>query len=123
MAGSGNDRQKLFSRIFLGAVVLVLAGGMLLYLVPSMPGNGGDAPADAVATVGDQNITSTEILQRLNEVEQRNPTPYAKMLEPTYIRQILNECWRASGRHSPEQLRIGRRVYGRWYERHRLAGQ
>jgi peptidyl-prolyl cis-trans isomerase D len=91
MAGSGNDRQKLFSRIFLGAVVLVLAGGMLLYLVPSMPGNGGDAPADAVATVGDQNITSTEIMQRLNEVEQRNPTPYAKMLEPTYIRQILNE--------------------------------
>jgi peptidyl-prolyl cis-trans isomerase D len=91
MAGSGNDRQKLFSRIFLGAVVLVLAGGMLLYLVPSMPGNGGDTPADAVATVGDQNITSAEILQRLNEVEQRNPTPYAKMLEPTYIRQILNE--------------------------------
>jgi hypothetical protein len=35
-----------------------------------------------------------------------------------YVRQILNECWRASGRHSPEQLRIGRRVYGHWWARH-----
>ena len=40
MAGAGNDRQQLFSRIFLGAIVLVLAGGMLLYLVPTMPGTG-----------------------------------------------------------------------------------
>ena len=40
---ASEDRQQLFSRILLGAVVLVLAGGMLLYLVPSMPGNGSDA--------------------------------------------------------------------------------
>jgi peptidyl-prolyl cis-trans isomerase D len=90
MAGSGNDRQKLFSRIFLGAVVLVLAGGMLLYLVPSVPGTS-DAPADAVATVGDQTISSTEILQRLNEVEQRNPSPQFKMMEGFYMQQILRE--------------------------------
>ena len=44
MAGSGNTQQKTFSRILLGAVVLVLAGGMLLYLVPSMPGNGAMRP-------------------------------------------------------------------------------
>ena len=49
MAGSGNTQQKTFSRILLGAVVLVLTGGMLLYLVPSMPGNGGDAPAGAAS--------------------------------------------------------------------------
>ena len=80
MAGSGNDRQKTFSRILLGAVVLVLAGGMLLYLVPSMPGTG-DSPADAVATVGDQTVTTTEIRQRLSEYEQRNPNPNSKMME------------------------------------------
>jgi peptidyl-prolyl cis-trans isomerase D len=90
MAGSGSDRQKVLSRILLGAVVLVLAGGMLLYLVPSMPGTG-DAPADAVATVGDQNVTTTEIRQRLSEYEQRNPSPNSKMLEGYYVRQILNE--------------------------------
>ena len=90
MAGSGSDRQKTLSRILLGAVVLVLAGGMLLYLVPSMPGTG-DAPTDAVATVGDQNVTTTEIRQRLSEYEQRNPSPNSKMLEGYYVRQILNE--------------------------------
>ena len=32
MAGSSDNTQKLFSRIFLGVVVLALSGGMLLYL-------------------------------------------------------------------------------------------
>lgn len=29
-----------------------------------------------------------------------------------WIRRTLNECWRASGNHSPQQLRVGRRCYG-----------
>jgi peptidyl-prolyl cis-trans isomerase D len=90
MAGSGSDRQKLFSRILLGAVVLVLAGGMLLYLVPSMPGTG-DAPADAIATVGDQTVSTAEVRQRLSEYEQRSPTPNFKMMESFYARQILKD--------------------------------
>ena len=91
MAGSGNTQQKTFSRILLGAVVLVLAGGMLLYLVPSMPGNGGDAPADAVATVGGETVTANDVRQRLSEYEQRSPSPQFKMMEAYYARQILNE--------------------------------
>jgi peptidyl-prolyl cis-trans isomerase D len=55
-----------------------------------MPGTG-DAPADAVATVGDQTVSTTEIRQRLSEYEQRNPNPNFKMMEPYYVRQILNE--------------------------------
>jgi len=90
MAGSGEDRQKLFSRILLGAVVLVLAGGMLLYLVPSMPGTA-DVPADAVATVGDQTVSTIEIQQRLNEYEQRSPGGNFRMMERFYARQVLNE--------------------------------
>ena len=31
-----------------------------------------------------------------------------------WVQQIMNECWRAYGRHSPEQWRIGRRVYSPW---------
>jgi peptidyl-prolyl cis-trans isomerase D len=88
MAGASNDRQQLFSRILLGAVVLVLAGGMLLYLVPSMPGTG-DAAPDAVATVGDETVTMAEVRQQLQEIQQRNQVP--KQLESLYARQILNQ--------------------------------
>ena len=28
-----------------------------------------------------------------------------------WVQQILRDCWRASARHSPEQRRIGRRIY------------
>src|SRR6202795_560944 len=88
MAGASNDRQQLFSRILLGAVVLVLAGGMLLYLVPSMPGTG-DAAPDTVATVGDETVTMAEVRQQLQEIQQRNQVP--KQLESLYARQILNQ--------------------------------
>ena len=90
MAGAGNERQKLFSRILLGAVVLVLAGGMLLYLVPSMP-NTQEASTDSVAKVGDEVVSVAEVRQQLSEVEQRNPTPNFKMLEPIYAQQILKQ--------------------------------
>jgi DNA invertase Pin-like site-specific DNA recombinase len=35
-----------------------------------------------------------------------------------WVRGVLNECWRASGRHSPKALRIGRKVYGNGGQRH-----
>jgi peptidyl-prolyl cis-trans isomerase D len=88
MAVASNDRRQLFSRILLGAVVLVLAGGMLLYLVPSMPGTG-EASADTVATVGDETVSMAEVRQQLAEIQQRNPVP--KALESLYARQILNQ--------------------------------
>ena len=78
MAGSGNTQQKTFSRILLGAVVLVLAGGMLLYLVPSMPGIGGDAAADAVATVGGETVTANDVRQRLSETNSAAPARSSK---------------------------------------------
>jgi peptidyl-prolyl cis-trans isomerase D len=89
MAGSSNNRQQLFSRILLGAVVLVLAGGMLLYLVPSMPGTGDAASIDTVAKVGDESVTTDEVRQQLSEIEQRNQVP--KQLESLYAQQILKQ--------------------------------
>src|ERR1700730_17357810 len=89
MAGSSNNRQQLFSRILLGAVVLVLAGGMLLYLVPSMPGTGDAASIDTVAKVGDESVTTDEVRQQLSEIEQRNQVP--KALESLYAQQILKQ--------------------------------
>jgi peptidyl-prolyl cis-trans isomerase D len=89
MAGSSDNRQQLFSRVLLGAVVLILAGGMLLYLVPSMPGNGGEASTDTVAKVGDESVSMAEVRQQLSEIEQRNQVP--KQLESLYAQQILKQ--------------------------------
>jgi len=88
MAGSSENTQKLFSRIFLGVIVLVLSGGMLLYLVPTGPGDT-TLSSDAVAKVGDQTITVAEIRQQLNQIKQRNQVP--PMLEPYYAQQILRQ--------------------------------
>lgn len=87
MAGSG-DRQKLYTRIFLGLVVLALSGGMLLYLVPTDPTNA-QRSTDTVAKVGDQTVTVAEIRQRLNQIRQQNQIP--PMLEPYYEQQILRQ--------------------------------
>jgi peptidyl-prolyl cis-trans isomerase D len=90
MAGSSDNRQQIFSRILLGAVVLVLAGGMLLYLVPSMPGTGDAASStDTVATVGSESVSMAEVRQQLSDIEQRNQVP--KQLESLYAQQILKQ--------------------------------
>jgi peptidyl-prolyl cis-trans isomerase D len=88
MAGSDDNRQKLLSRILLGVVVLALSGGMLLYLVPTGPGDARTS-TDAVAKVGDQTVTVAEIRQQLNQIKQRNQVP--PMLEPYYAQQILRQ--------------------------------
>jgi peptidyl-prolyl cis-trans isomerase D len=88
MAGA-TDNRKLGYRILLGAVVLVLGGSMLLYLVPQAPGTGGEVATDTVAQVGDQRVTVADVRQQLNEIEQRNQVP--KPLEGLYARQILNQ--------------------------------
>ncbi|MGB9464323.1 MAG: peptidylprolyl isomerase, partial [Candidatus Acidiferrum sp.] len=89
MAGSSdNNTQKLFSRILLGAVVLALSGGMLLYLVPTGPGST-EMSTDAVAKVGDQTITVADIRQQLNLIKQSTQVP--PVLEPYYAQRILQE--------------------------------
>src|SRR5208282_5309843 len=88
MAGSSDKTQKLLSRILLGVIVLILSGGMLLYLVPTGPGDT-RLSTDAVAKVGDQSITLAEIRQQLNQIKQRNQVP--PMLEPYYAQQILRQ--------------------------------
>ena len=82
------DNRKLGYRIFLGVVVALLGGSMLLYLVPQTPGTG-EAATDAVAKVGDQTVTLGEVRQQLAQIEQRNQVP--KPLESLYARQILLE--------------------------------
>ena len=87
MAG-GTDNRKLGYRIALGAVVLVLGGSMLLYLVPQAPGTG-EVSTDTLAQVGDQRVTVADVRQQLGQIEQRNQIP--KQLEGLYAKQILNQ--------------------------------
>src|SRR6266851_1440343 len=83
------DNRKTGMRILLGAVVLVLGGSMLLYLVPQSPGTGEASSTDTVAKVGDETVSTAEVRQQLAEIEQRNQVP--KQLESVYARQILNQ--------------------------------
>src|ERR1700756_3168603 len=83
------DSRKTGVRILLGAVVLVLGGSMLLYLVPQTPGTGEASSTDIVAKVGSEPVSPAKVRQQLAEVEQRNQIP--KQLESLYARQILNQ--------------------------------
>jgi peptidyl-prolyl cis-trans isomerase D len=82
------DNRKLGYRILLGAVVVLLGGSMLLYLVPQTPGTS-EVSTSTVAKVGDQNVTIADIRQQLNEIERRNQVP--KALEALYAQQILSQ--------------------------------
>ncbi|PYV93834.1 MAG: hypothetical protein DMG90_01515 [Acidobacteria bacterium] len=70
MAGA-KDKSKLGYRILLGAVVLVLGGSMLLYLVPQSPVSG-EISTDTVAKIGDESVSVEDVRQQLNQIEQRN---------------------------------------------------
>jgi peptidyl-prolyl cis-trans isomerase D len=85
---AGAEKNKLGVRILLGAVVLLLGGSMLLYLVPQSP-VGSEVSTDAVAKVGDQSVTVQDVRQQLNQIEQRNQVP--KQLEGLYADQILKQ--------------------------------
>jgi peptidyl-prolyl cis-trans isomerase D len=87
MAGA-KDQSKLGYRILLGAVVLVLGGSMLLYLVPQAP-TSGEVSSDTVAKVGDESVTVQDIRQQLSQIERNNQVP--KQLEGFYAQQILQQ--------------------------------
>src|SRR5882757_1039429 len=82
------DKSKLGYRILLGAVVLVLGGSMLLYLVPQSPVSG-EVSTDTLAKIGDESVSVQDVRQQLNQIEQRNPN--MKPLESLYAQQILKQ--------------------------------
>ena len=87
MAGA-KDTSKLGYRILLGAVVLVLGGSMLLYLVPQSPVSG-EISTETVAQIGDESVSVQDVRQQLNQIEQRNQN--MKPLEALYAQQILKQ--------------------------------
>jgi peptidyl-prolyl cis-trans isomerase D len=86
---AGANQSKVGYRILLGAVVLLLGGSMLLYLVPQAPTNGGEVSTDTLAKVGDESVTVQDVRQQLDQIKQRNQIP--PMLEGLYAQQILQQ--------------------------------
>ena len=87
MAGDSNSK-KTGVRILFGVVIGMLALSMLLYLVPQGPSSA-ETSTDVVARVGDQNVTLSDVHDKLNEIRKSNNIP--KQLEALYARQILNQ--------------------------------
>jgi peptidyl-prolyl cis-trans isomerase D len=82
------DNRKLGYRILLGAIVFVLGGSMLLYLVPQGPGTEAGS-TETVARVGDQAITLQDVRQQLADIEKNRQVP--KQFESIYAQQILRQ--------------------------------
>src|SRR5207248_7530276 len=85
---AGADKSKLGYRMLLGALVLVLGGSMLLYLVPQSPVSG-EISTETVAQIGDESVSVQDVRQQLNQIEQRNQN--MKPLEALYAQQILKQ--------------------------------
>src|SRR5712692_8612255 len=82
-------RKDVLMRILLGMVVLLLAAGMLVYLVPGGGGSGA-VSADAVAEVGGQPVTLLDVQRQLQRIRSRGGQ-IPRALEPLYAEQILNQ--------------------------------
>jgi peptidyl-prolyl cis-trans isomerase D len=87
MAGAF-ENQKTGVRILFGVIIGILALSMLLYLVPQGT-NTAESSSDAVAQVGDQKVTLSDIQQQLNQIRQQSQVP--PQLEGLYARQILSQ--------------------------------
>ncbi len=82
------QKRDVLVRILLGIVVVMLAAGMLIYLVPGQ-GTSTGSRADVVAEVGGQSITAVEVRRQLLRIERSGNVPHA--LESLYIQQIVNQ--------------------------------
>lgn len=83
------QKRDVLVRIFMGLVIFVLGGSMLIYLVPGTGGSDGTS-ADAVATVAGRDISSTELSRQLNEMERRGQT-IPKSMRGLYVKQMLDD--------------------------------
>ncbi len=94
-------------RIFMGLVIFVVGGSMLIYLVPGTGGMSSGSP-DAVATVGGYDITTNDVSKQLAQIE-RNGQHISKDMRGLYVRDILD---RLVNQHAIEYeaTRLGLRV-------------
>ena len=84
------SQRKTTVRIVLGGVLVLISGAMVLTMAPISPlGNGGTVSADAVATVGGENITAVDVRQQYDQQTRGQTVP--PVLESLYMRRILDQ--------------------------------
>jgi peptidyl-prolyl cis-trans isomerase D len=77
-------------RILLGALLVLVAASMLVYLIPGGPGGPNVSGQNVVAAVGDQKITTTDVQHAIERVT-RGQTNLPKGILAMYIPSIVNQ--------------------------------
>ncbi|HEV2615218.1 MAG TPA: peptidyl-prolyl cis-trans isomerase [Candidatus Acidoferrales bacterium] len=84
------SQSKTAVRIFLGGVLVLISGAMVLTMAPISPlGNSSSGSPDAVATVGGENITAIDVRQQYDQQTRGQTVP--PVLQGLYMRQILDQ--------------------------------
>ena len=94
-------------RILMGAVIFVVGGSMLIYLVPGTGGMTSGSP-DAVATVGGYDITPNDVSKQLAQME-RNGQHISKDMRGLFVRDTLDRLVNARALQY-EAMRLGFQV-------------
>jgi peptidyl-prolyl cis-trans isomerase D len=80
-------------RILLGALLVLVAVSMLVYLIPGGPGSGSSASGqNVIAAVGDTQVTTADLdraLQRLTRGQANLPKGLLAMYVPTIVNQMI----------------------------------
>lgn len=84
------SQSKTAVKIFLGGVLVLICGAMVLTLAPVGGIGGGDtASPDAVATVGGQNISVIDVRQEFAQQTRGQNIP--SVMQGLYMRQVLDQ--------------------------------
>lgn len=80
-------------RILLGVLLVVVAGSMLIYLIPGGPGGGSSASGqNVIAAVGNEKITTVDLdraVQRITRGQSNLPKGLLAMYVPTLVNQMI----------------------------------
>jgi len=82
-------RRDRAVRILLGAILVMVAASMLLYLIPNYDTGSGNNPDQVVATVGKETITVSDV-QKVVQSTMRNQRLPAEII-PNYIPQMVEQ--------------------------------
>ena len=81
-------------RILLGAMLVLVAASMLVYLVPGGVGGSGSTSDNVVASVGKEQITASDVqreIQRITRGQSNLPKGILAMYLPTIVNQLVEQ--------------------------------
>jgi peptidyl-prolyl cis-trans isomerase D len=85
------SREKVV-RLFLGALLVLVAASMLIYLIPGGPGGPGTSGENVIAVVGSEKITTADLdrsVQRITRGQANLPKGLLAMYVPTLVNQLI----------------------------------